>query len=272
MSQSNHLRTPVIDWLTVVAISAIAISLNVGFHEGMHALSCLAVGGDLLEYSALYEECDNDTVWQAKINAGGAPTFNFLAGFILWLTLRISKKRTAETQYFLWLFMMMNWFYAAGYFIFSGIADFGDWAVVINGWQPNWVWRVLLTCTGILSYLIFLRLGLAEFGKMVGGEGEEQMQRANKLFVLPYITSPIVVLVAGLFCPYGFLSMPVTAGLFGVLGALSPFIYMIRWFRTSRFKKPAKEPLEIQRRWQWVITAVIVVFVYVYILGQTLYF
>jgi hypothetical protein len=272
MTLANKVRKPVVDWLTVVAIAAIAISFNVAFHEGVHALACVAVGGDLQEYSALYESCDSPTEWQAKIVAGSAPTFNLLAGVLLWVILRNVRKRSSETQFFLWLFMLMNWCYGAGYFMLSGIANIGDWAVVVNGWDPSWLWRVLMTVVGIVLFIVFIRLALQEFGKMVGGDADEQIQRANRLFILSYITSFIVVLIAGFFCPYGPLSLPVTAGLFAVIGALSPLLWMTRWFRTENFVKPVKEPLEIRRKWQWLIAAIIVVFTYTFILGRTLYF
>lgn len=272
MSQSHIFRKPDVDWLTVVAISAIAISFNVAFHEGVHALTCLAVGGHLQEYSALYAECDSPTEMHAKIVAGSAPTFNLIAGVFLWIILRNSRKQSSEIRFFLWLFMLMNWCYGAGYLMFSGIANIGDWAVVINGWEPSWLWRVLITVMGMLFYIVFIRLALGEFGKMVGGEADEQLERANKLWIASYLTSFVVVLLAGFTCPYGLLSLPVTAGLFGVLGALSPFLFMVRWFRTARFVKLPKESLEIHRKWQWLLTSFIVVFIYVFILGRTLYF
>jgi hypothetical protein len=272
MSHAVLVRKPTIDWLTVVAIAAIAISFNVAFHEGVHALTCLAVGGDLLEYSALYESCDSSTESQAKIVAGSAPIYNLIAGLLLWIILRNSRKQASETQFFLWLFMLMNWFYGAGYLMFSGIFNVGDWAVVINGWEPSWLWRVLMTIMGVLLFMFFVRLGLQEFGKMVGGDANEQIHRANKLWISAYVTAFVVILMAGFFCPYGFLSLPVTAGLFAVLGALSPFLWMTRWFRTRHFVKLVKEPMEIHRKWQWLLTASIVVFVYVFVLGRTLYF
>jgi hypothetical protein len=68
------------------------------------------------------------------------------------------------------------------------------------------------------------------------------------------------------------LSGPVTAGLVAVLGALSPLIWMIRWFRTENFVKLAREPLEIHRKWHWLVAAIVVVFLYAFILGRTLYF
>ena len=137
MHQAVTARKPIVDWLTVAAIAAIAHSLNVAFHEGVHALTCLAVGSHLQEYSALYVSCDSPTVLQGKMVAGSAPLYNLLAGVLLWVILRNSRRQASELQFFLWLFMLMNWFWGAGYLIFSGIANVGDFAVVISGWQPS---------------------------------------------------------------------------------------------------------------------------------------
>jgi len=272
MSVVISIQKPSVDWLTVVAIATIAISLNVGGHEGVHALACLAVGGPLLEYSALYEECGEGTVANRKIVAGAAPTFNLLAGTLLWVILRRLTKSAPETWYFIWLLMLMNWFYGAGYFMVSGIAYIGDWAVVLDGWQPLWLWRALITVVGLVLYVRFIRLGLIEYGKMVGGDSEELYRHTNKLWVVSYISSFVVVLLASFFCPYGMLSLPVTAGLMAVLGACSPLIFMIRWFRTPHFTKAGIKPLEIRRKWPWLAAAVVVVFTYVFVLGRTLYF
>jgi hypothetical protein len=271
MSQTVTTREPIVDRLTVAAIAAIAISFNVAFHEGVHALTCLAVGSHLQEYSALYVSCDSPTVWQGKMVAGSAPLFNLLAGVLLWVILRNARERSSELHLFLWLFMLMNWFYGAGYWIFSGITNVGDYAVVIDGWQPAWLLRALMTIVGVVLYFIFVRLGLQEFSKMVGGEADDQIRRGNNLGFTSYAASFVVVMVAGFFCPYGLLSLPVTAGVFAVLGALSPLLWMMRWFRTDRFQKLVKEPMEIRCKWQWLVAAAIVVFTYVFILGRTVY-
>ena len=156
--------------------------------------------------------------------------------------------------------------------MFSGITNIGDWAVVINGWEPSWLWRVLMTILGMLLFVTFIRLALGEFGKMIGGETDEQIVCANKLCIVSYITAFVVVLLAGFFCPFGVISLPVTAGLFAVLGALSPLLFMMRWFRSEHFVKLARESIEIQRKWQWLVASCIVVFTYIFILGRTLYF
>ncbi len=270
MSQSNSVRKPAIDWLTVAGIAALAISFTVAFHEGVHALACLTVGGDL-QGAALYPSCENTTELQAKMVVISAPTYNLLAGLLAWRLFRHSRNRSSESQFFLWLFMLMNWFYFAGYFVFSGVTNAGDWSIVIEGWQPIWLWRVLMTLVGVLLFVSFVRQGLVEFGKVACKHAGEHFQCVNRLCLMSYFTSFLVILFAGFFCPWGLTSLPVTAALFAVLGALSPFLLMMRWFRTDRFAKLADEPLEIHRRWRWIVTSLVVVFVYVFVVGRTLY-
>jgi hypothetical protein len=267
---SNH--KPDIDWLTVVAIAAIAISINVAVHEGVHALTCLAVGGRLKAYSALYVSCNTLTTWQGKIVDGSAPIFNIVAGGLLWVIVHNSRKQASETWFFLWLFMLMNWLYGAGYWVFSGIANVGDMATVISGWSPGWLWRVLMTIAGLLLFMLFIQLASLEFGKVIGGDSDEHIRRANKLGILSYFTSFVVVLIAGFFNPNGVLSLPVTAGLFAVAGGLSPLLWMMQRLRAKNFIKPGKKTLEIHRQWQWLVVAGVVVFLYVFVLGRTLYF
>jgi hypothetical protein len=271
MTQINRVRKPAIDWLTVVGIAALATSFTVAFHDFVHALSCLATGGELQGF-ALYAECNTSTELQAKLVAASAPAYNLLAGLLAWLGFRNSRQRSSETQLFLWLFMLMNWFYGAGYLAFSGITNVGDWTIVTAGWQPTWLWRVLMTMVGSLLFVFFVQQGLKEFGKVVCANSEEQCDCANKLCILSYFTSFFIILFAGFFCPAELTDFPVTAGLFAAAGALSPFLLIIRWFRTDRFAKLAKEPLDIHRKWRWIISSLVAVFVYVVILGRTLSF
>ena len=64
------------DWLTIMAIAAISLSLTTTLHEGVHALVCIAVGGDLREYSALHVLCESPSPTHAKFVAGSASLVN----------------------------------------------------------------------------------------------------------------------------------------------------------------------------------------------------
>jgi len=80
MQAPDRSERPVVDWLTVVAIAAIATSLTVAFHEGIHALTCALVGGDLQEYSALHVLCQHGGIWQIKVVDASASLANILLG------------------------------------------------------------------------------------------------------------------------------------------------------------------------------------------------
>lgn len=272
MSSQSPQAKPRVDWLTVAAIAAIAISLTVAAHEGIHALTCLGVGGDLQAYSALAVACEERTVRQEKWVNGSAPFFNLLAGTLLWLILRRDRQVSPDTWFFLWLLMLMNLLYGAGYFMFSGIAGVGDIAVVIASWEPAWLWRVLATLFGSALFLFCVWWALQVFGRRVGGRPKEQIRRANKMSLISYFSALGVILLAGLFNPLGMLSLPVMAGLLAVLGGLSPLLWMMHWFQAGIFPKQEGPPLEIHRRWGWVAVSLAVVLLYAVFLGRAVYF
>lgn len=272
MNQTAAIRTPMIDWLTVFAITAIAISFNVAFHEGVHALACVSLGGDLREFSALHVDCNYASDWSAKVGAGSASIANLILGTACWLYLKGMRQQGTASQLFLWLFMLMNWLYGAGYWLFSGAANIGDWAVVIEGWEPHWLWRVILLLAGASLFVLAVWLALRELGRFIGGKAPEQTSRTVKLGVVAYLTSGLIIFLAGLFNPYGILGLPAVAGLIAALGALSPLLWMMWWFRARTFKKAARPPLAISRSWGLITLAGLVVFLYVFVLGRALSF
>lgn len=272
MTQTDSTQRPALDWLTVAAFAALAISLTVAFHEGIHALTCMGVGGDLREYSALHVDCSEINTWQSKLVAGSASIANLLLGTLCWRLLPRFRRQASNWTFFLWLFMLMNWLFGAGYWMFSGIGNIGDWSVVIAGWEPQWLWRVVMTLVGTLFYVFFIWLSLHELGKFIGGTAPELFSRATKLGLLAYTTAGLVTLSAGALNPYGLLGLPAIAGLMATLGALSPLLWMMQWFKASHFIKAAGPPLAIERRWGLVALGGLVAVLYVVVLGRTLYF
>jgi hypothetical protein len=272
MNMRNTSRETAVDWLTTIAIATIAISLTIAFHEGIHAVTCLITGSDLQEYSALHVSCIATGVWQEKFIAGSASIANIILGTVILVLLHRSTK-WPEHQFFLWLFMLTNWLNGAGYWMFSGIANVGDWANVISGWQPHWLWRIFMTTAGAGLYMFFVWLALKELGKIIGGiDFREQISRATKLGILAYLTIFLVILTAGLFNPYGITGEPAMAALFAALGGLSPLLWMMQWFRANSFAKLPNDPLVVQRQWPWIGAAAITYFIYAFVLGRTLYF
>lgn len=167
----------------------------------------------------------------------------------------------------------MNWLLAAGYWMFSGIANVGDWANVIDGWQPAWLWRVIMAIAGTGFYLLFVWLSLTELSKIIGGtDPQEQISRATKLGAFAYIAVFLVIFIAALANPYGLAGLPSVAALMLALGGMSPLLWMMQWFRAKSFVKISKTPLEIHRSWPWVVIAILLVIFYAIILGRGFYF
>lgn len=246
------------DWLTVVAIAAMATSLSIGFHEGVHAAVCVAVGGQVKEFSSFQVHFVVRKAWRKRVVTGSASVANILLGFLTLVFLRNSSQ-VPELQFFLWLFMLMNFLYGSGDWMSSGMTNHGDWAMVIAGWKPHWFWRLGLAVGGSIIFMALIWLSLGQFGQIVGGSEPELYGRAHELAVISYITAPLVIIIAGFFSPRGFMSLPVVFALAATLGALSPLLWMMQWFRSGIFAKAGGDPLIIPRNWVMMAAAVIVV-------------
>lgn len=255
--------------LTIIAIAAIATSITVGYHEGIHALTCELLGGDLKSYSALYVDCAPGTILQDKLVAGSASLANILLGLIFLFCLRRSSHTKPELQFFLWLLMLMNLLYGAGYWLFSGMSNIGDWAVVIADLKPQWIYRLGMVALGSITFMGFIWLSLQELGKIIGGQEPELFKRSRNLTITSYFTALLVILIAGALCPLGFTSSPVVAGLMGAAGTLSPLLWMTEWFQAKMFTKNTKlQPLKITLNLGYIIASVIVIILYAVVLSQ----
>jgi hypothetical protein len=263
----------VIDSLTVAALAVIAMSTEVAFHEGMHALFCRIVGGNVLVWSALVVECQTQDDAQSKVVAGSAAVVNVIVGVGLALLLRFGDASRCvavvladqRAKFLIWLALSMHWFSGTGYWLFSGIGDVGDWAIVILDWNPV-ASRIVMTIVGLVSFVLCVIVSVQLFAGMVGGtQLREQMRRGFRLMLITYVTSVCVMLVTcvsfwqlGPLQGASFASLPVVGGLLAVLGAFSPFLYMMFWFHNARFAKPPGPMLEIRRSWWWIAAAIVI--------------
>lgn len=254
---------------TVIALAAIATSITVGFHEGIHAVTCAVVGGDVNAYTSLYVDCISVSVLEDKFVAGSASIANIVLGLSIYLWIRPSRATTPKIQFFLWLFMLMNLLHGAGYWMVSGIANFGDWATVIANLNPHWMYRVGMTLLGSITFMGFIILSLKEFGKIIGGKAPEQYARGRTLLITSYVTAILVIALAGIFSPLGFTGIPSIAGIFAAIGAFSPLLWMTEWFQAKMFVKINKEALVVPTNQTTVISAIIILIVYAICLNSS---
>ena len=105
-------------------------------------------------------------------------------------------------RYFLLITCAFNLFSGTGYFFFSGVTNFGDWAAVISGLHPHWLWRTLLVVGGAAAYYAAVRVAGIGLVRYVGVPRDQQ-RRMRKLTIPPYFSAIVLLSLAGLLNPFG---------------------------------------------------------------------
>jgi hypothetical protein len=255
------------DTLTIIAIAIVATVVADVLHEGAgHGGACLLTGGHPLVLSTVHFDCDND----GRLVAAGGTIVNFIAGLFFWFASR-RVTRSTHLRYFLWLSMTLNFFAAGGYFLFSGVGNVGDWADVIAGFQPAWLWRVGLTLLGVSSYGLFMWIALLEMRPFLPRTGPERWKRARKLSVVSYFTDGILACIAGLFNPVGMILVAISAAA-ASFGGASGLYWMWNWLKGQRIPSGSFEMPPLTRSRGWIVVASILAVVFIAVLGPGLKF
>jgi hypothetical protein len=167
-------------------------------------------------------------------------------------------------RYFLLITCTFNLFTGTGYFFFSGVTDFGDWAAVISGLHPHWLWRALLVIVGASSYFaaaVVVGIGLVRYV----GIPRHQQGRLRKLTIVPYFSGILLAIVAGLLNPLAIQllrqsALPATAG--GQSGLLWLQYYI------PRGTEPRRTGEQLVRSYLWIGVSAVLALVYVVVLGR----
>lgn len=256
-------ETSMPDLWTIAAIAIAATVIADFIHEGLgHGGMCVATGGQPLALSTVHFECRADT----RLVAAGGTLANLIFGALCWGASR-AVKQAAPWRYFFWLLMTFNLFDAGGYFLFSGVGNFGDWAAVVAGWQPPWAWRVGLVALGTVTYfLLFVPLCLRELRPFLGNEAEIRVRRARQLTLVPYLTAGVLSCAAGALNPVGPLLILMSAAA-ASFGGHSGLAWMWTLLKGPRIPSSGLQMPEIERNRGWMIAAVILAIVFIAGLG-----
>src|SRR5271167_4321145 len=134
-----------IDRPTLVAIAIVSYVLADILHEAVgHGGACLLAGCQPVVLSTVHFECSCDN----RLVSAGGTLINLLVGLLGFPAIRLSRSVSSTTSYFLWLLVTVNLLQGAGYFLFSGAGNIGDWAAFFSGFSPAWLWRVGLLLLG----------------------------------------------------------------------------------------------------------------------------
>jgi hypothetical protein len=244
---------------TLIAISALACILQDVLHEGLgHGVTAWLSGARQITISTVALQCDLDTRW---ISANGT-LVNLLFAAIFWLLLVRPHRYRPATRYFLVLVMAGNLFTGTGYFFFSGVSNFGDWADVIRGLQPRWMWQSGLVVLGMASYYASMLLVAAQLRPF---RRDDSPRRFRGLCWTPYFTDGIL---AGLLNPAG-LFYVIASALPSTLGANAGLLSLPSMMR--RWNRGEEDPIGlIGRSAAWLVAAAIASLLFVFVLGRGL--
>lgn len=257
----SPVASPKDDRLTVIAISALACILQDVLHEGLgHGVTAWLSGAHRITMSTVALQCDIDTRW---ISANGTLVNLFFAA-VFYLLLRKPQRYRPTTRYFLVLAMMGNLFTGTGYFLFSGIANFGDWAAVIRGLQPYWMWRMALVLLGVVSYygsMLLVAAQLRAFDRQ-----ESSPRRLRDLCWTPYFADGILAALGGLLNPLG-LFYVIASALPSTLGANAGLL-SLPFLSRNRNQSGREEIALIERSPLWIAISAAACLAFIVVLGR----
>src|SRR4029079_16657054 len=197
--QQEKPNSSIDDALTICAISLVTTILTNVLHEGVgHGLTALLSGAP----SGVLTTVAWSSAFDSRLVEAGGTLVNLAAALVFWLALRNSENATMPLRYFLLITCAFNLFTGTGYFFFSGVTNFGDWADVISGLHPHWLWRTLLVVGGATTYyaaVVVVGIGLVRYV----GVPRDLQKRMRKLTFVPYLTAVLLSSVAGLLNPLG---------------------------------------------------------------------
>jgi len=249
------------DRLTVISLSALACILQDVLHEGLgHGVTAWLSGAQQVTMSTVALQSDIETRW---VSANGT-LVNLLFGGIFWLLLLKPQRYRPTLRYFLVLAMAGNLFTGTGYFFFSGVTNFGDWAAVIRGLQPHWIWQMGLIALGMASYYASVLVVAAQLRPFQAKD--KTSRRLRNLCWTPYFTDGILAGLGGLLNPAG-LFYVIASALPSTLGANAGLLSLPSMIR--RMDDAGEEQVgPIQRSLGWVSVGAVASLLFVFVLGR----
>ena len=268
MTDSTKNNNLSIDLLTILAIGIVSFIIKNVLHEALgHGGACMLVGGQPLVLSSAHFDCDTTSVSDAGsrfISAAGT-LVNFIAAYFFWLAFRNARGKSDSLRYFFWFAMSGNYFVAAGYPLFSGVIGVGDWVNVVDGWQPVWLWRLLLAIIGFALYGWGVWFALREMKTLIDSNPTERLKRAFRLTLFPYLAGATVSSLGAWFNPIG--SFVIFTSAAAAFGGSSAFAWMSQMLQTKWFPEISDKFVVIKRNWTWVIIAVVLAIFHIFVLG-----
>ena len=212
---------------TIVGLALLLLPLLTMGHELLgHAVTCLATGHQPSQLAAYYVECPGTGTVSRRLVATAGTGVDVMLALLAYLAWR--KVRRPIPRLICWIVFTVKGMVAAGYWMFSGVTNLGDWGPALGGgigplpWP--WVWRAVMFAVGLCVYIGVVRLAIGMMTTMLGG-GTQAQAIKRRIAMTIYLVGGISALLVSLFNPLGMVitltsaiaaSFGGTAGLFNV--------------------------------------------------------
>jgi hypothetical protein len=244
---------------TICAIGILACMLSTMLHEGLgHAATAIVT----LHASGTLCSLAWSSPQDSRLVEAGGPLVNLITALVCWLLLRAARNASPTLRFFLLISMSFNLLSGTGYFFYSGVSNFGDWAMVIQGLGPHWLWRTGLVVLGVVSYYgAILLIGGNLVRRM--GVAQTDARRFRRLLWLPYFSAIFIDGVAALFNPIGMRYVFLSA-LAATAGGNSGLLWL-RYYIPRRIR-PGSAQI-IPRSYPWIAVAAVLAVIFIAVLG-----
>ncbi len=246
------------DRWTIVSMAVVASAAATLLHEGLgHGVTAWVRGDVVTELTSNHlSSLRPDRV----VDAGGT-LVNLVVGAAALVASRAAGSR-ANVRYFFWILGALNLLPGAGYFLFSGVIGFGDWAEVIRGLPHQLALRVGMTLFGLVLYVLVVRWLAVEVRPFVADGGEY-----NRVGRLPYYAACGFSCVAGALDPLG-LKLLLVSTMPAAFGGSSGLM----WADGLMPKGRPERVLVVGRSRAWWVAAAVLGGLYVVVLGRGIQF
>lgn len=260
--------TPRIDMWTLVGLALLLLPLLTMAHELLgHGLVCVASGHRPSELGAYYVECPGTGAWSRRIVAMAGTGVDVVVAVLAVLAWRFVQRPLPKLA--LWIVFTVKGMVAAGYWMFSGATNLGDWGPAAGGgigplpWP--WLWRALMFAIGLCAYIMVVKRSIRMMFAMLGG-GEQARHVQRRAAMTIYLVGGAMAVLVSLFNPLGIVItlMSAVASSFGGTAGL----FNVAWSR------PCTEPprdFTVGRNYAIVILGVLVTLGFAVVLGPTVY-
>jgi hypothetical protein len=250
--------------LTIVSIALVATAAADMVHEALgHGTISWLTGDRILSLSTV--AIQNATA--NRFVAAAGTSANFLVGAISFLLLR-RVKSFGVLAYFLWIFGALN-LLNCGYLVTSAVLNSGDWAYVIVGLSPSFVWRILLGVVGVLLYIVSVRWAARSLLAFVE-KGEVAVRDVQGLVVPAYVAGGALMTLASVFNPIS-PSLILLSGV-GASFGLNCGLLMIPEIVAGKARNPTPVTGSIPLSPIWLALALVIAISFIAILGPGIRF